>query len=105
MAQFDVYKNPSKQTRKLYPYLLDIQSSVISELATKIVVPLGKLEHFGSKGMQTLTPIIEHDGEQLIILTPQIASIPANILRSPIGSLEHCRDEIIGSLDFAITGV
>jgi hypothetical protein len=38
----------------------------------------------------------------VILLTPQIAS---NLLKNQVGSLAHIRDEIIGSLDFAITGI
>ncbi|PTL90906.1 hypothetical protein C6W88_14295 [Halomonas litopenaei] len=39
MPQFDVYANPSASTKRMYPYLLDIQSDTLSELATRIVVP------------------------------------------------------------------
>ena len=42
MAQFDVYKNSNKNTQGAYPYIVDIQSPLISELATRIVIPLGK---------------------------------------------------------------
>jgi len=47
MAQFDVYPNPSKTSKAHYPYLVDIQSSLLSELATRIVIPLGKRSAFG----------------------------------------------------------
>jgi toxin CcdB len=54
--------------------------------------------------MQILTPIIEYKDEKLILLTPQIASIPNKILKEPIGSLAHLRDDILGAIDFAVTG-
>ena len=38
MAQFDVYKNPSTKTDKAYPFLVDVQNSVIDQLATRLVV-------------------------------------------------------------------
>lgn len=41
MAQFDVYPNPSKTSRAHYPYLVDIQSSLLKDLAPRIVIPLG----------------------------------------------------------------
>jgi toxin CcdB len=105
MAQFDVYQNPSKTTRNAFPYLVDIQSPVISEISTRIVIPLGRLKSFKNEVMSNLTPVIEYDGEKLLLLTPQIASIPSKLLKDPIGSLNHFRDEIISALDFAITGV
>lgn len=55
--------------------------------------------------MAGLTPTIEYDGEQLLLLTPQIASMPAKLLQEPIGSLNHFRADIIASLDFAVSGV
>jgi hypothetical protein len=40
MAQFDVYPNPSRTSKAYYPYLVDVQSPLLSELATRIVIPL-----------------------------------------------------------------
>ncbi|MGH1471813.1 MAG: CcdB family protein [Cellvibrionaceae bacterium] len=39
------------------------------------------------------------------MLTPKIASVPVKTLKNSIGSLIHLRDEIIASIDFAITGI
>ena len=105
MAQFDVYPNPSKTTKKFFPYIVDIQSPVISEIATRLVVPLGKIDKFKNEQMKNLTIKVEHEGEKLILLVPQLASIPSKVLKKPIGSLSHMRDEIIAAIDFAITGI
>ena len=105
MAQFDVYINPSKRTGVIFPYIVDIQNSVISEIASRIVIPLGKLENFKNEMMKGLTPEVNYEGERLLLLTPQIASIPSKLLKNPIGSLSHMRQEIIASLDFATTGI
>lgn len=74
-------------------------------MATRIVIPLGKRSHFKNEPIDRLTPAVEYEGEKLLLLTAQIASIPAKALKNPVGSLAHFRDEIIGSLDFAITGI
>ena len=105
MAQFDVYPNPSKTSRVHYPYLVDIQSSLLSELATRIVIPLGKLSTFGGKAMQGLTPEVSFADQELLLLTPQMSSIAEKHLRNPVGSLSHCRDQIVGALDMAVTGI
>lgn len=105
MAQFDVYKNPNDRTKKQFPYIVDIQNEVIAEVDTRIVMPLGKSSLFGNEYMNRLTPQIEYKGEQLILLAPQLASVPEKILKKPIGTIEHLRDEIIKALDFAITGI
>jgi len=105
MNQFDVYINPSSSTRDVFPYIIDIQNSIISDIATRIVIPLGKISYFKNEQIKGLTPIIEYKNEKLLLLTAQIASVPAKKLKNPVGSLSHFRDEIIASLDFAITGI
>ena len=105
MAQFDVYPNPNKSNQNLYPFLVDIQSPFIDELATRIVLPLGKLANFNNQAMKTLTPVVDFEGVELILLTPQIASVPAKILSEPVGTMREFRSEIIVALDFAVTGV
>ncbi|WP_233007284.1 CcdB family protein [Rheinheimera faecalis] len=105
MVQFDVYVNPSSHSKAHYPYLVDIQSVVLTDLATRIVIPLGRSSAFGGEAMKRLTPMFSFDGEELLLLTPQIASVPEKQLRKPVGSLAHFREQIIAALDLAITGV
>lgn len=40
MPQFSVYKNKNAATKARVPYLLDVQSNLLSELETRVVVPL-----------------------------------------------------------------
>ncbi|GMG86562.1 CcdB family protein [Biformimicrobium ophioploci] len=105
MAQFDVYRNPSSRTRQMYPLLVDIQHDYLSDIATRIVIPLGRAEYFRGEGLGKLTPAIEYENESLFILIPQIASMESAKLNAPIGSLSHLRSEILGALDFAISGI
>lgn len=105
MAQFDVYPNPSKTSRAHYPYLVDIQSSLLTDLATRIVIPLGNRAAFGGNAMQGLTPEITFNGQELLLLTPQISSVPEKHLKTPVGTLSHFRGQIVGALDLAVTGI
>jgi toxin CcdB len=105
MAQFDVYLNPGKTSKVHYPYLVDIQSSLLNELATRIVIPLGKRSAFGGEAMQGLTPEISFADQELLLLTLQISSVSEKHLKNPVGSLSHFRDQIVGALDMAITGI
>ena len=52
MSQFDVYQNPSAASRKAY--ILDTQHSVIDELSTRIVIPLGRLSDFRNEQMKNI---------------------------------------------------
>ncbi|ALS35089.1 hypothetical protein PTRA_b0644 [Pseudoalteromonas translucida KMM 520] len=105
MSQFDVYINPSKKSREAYPFIIDIQNALISDITTRIVIPLGKFNHFRSEQMDGLTPLIKYEDEQYVLLTPQIASMPSKLLKDPVGSVVSLRDEIIAAIDFAITGI
>jgi len=105
MPQFDVYTNPSKKSRTYYPYLIDIQNNYISELDTRIVIPLGKASFFENEIMTKLQIKIAYEDQELILMTPQISSIPRSSLKEPIGSLKHLQQDIIDALDFAITGI
>jgi toxin CcdB len=104
MSQFTVYRNLSKSSRAAYPYLVDIQHVVLDDLNTRMVIPLGKLAHFKHDAMQTISPVIEFEGEELVLLTPQIAAMPASQLKEPVGSLAHFRGEIVAAIDFAVSG-
>ncbi|WP_298451760.1 CcdB family protein [uncultured Marinobacter sp.] len=105
MAQFDVYQNPSKISETYYAYLVDVQSPLLKGLVTRTVIPLGKRSAFGGQAMRGLTPEITVADQELLLLTPQISSVPEKQLKNPIGSLSHFRDQIVGALDLAITGI
>lgn len=49
MAQFSVDHNKNTQSKKIYPYLLEIQSNLLQGLATTVVVPLVKFEKIRQK--------------------------------------------------------
>ncbi len=42
MPQFSVYKNKNPKTRSTYPYLLDVQTDLLSGLGAGVVAPLVK---------------------------------------------------------------
>lgn len=105
MAQFDVYKNTNSSTKKQYPLLVDVQHSVLSTLATKIVIPLSNKDSAHAAVMDVLMPEVLFEEQQYVLMTPQISGIPARLLSKPIGTLEHCRSQVLAALDFAITGI
>jgi len=83
MAQFDVYPNPSKTSKAHYPYLVDVQSSLLSELTTRIVIPLGNRSAFGNDTMQGLTPEISFGDQALLLLTHRFRRCLKNIYGIP----------------------
>lgn len=105
MAQFSVYHNKNTQSKKTYPYLLEIQSNLLQDLATTVVVPLVKFEKNKTKVLTGLTPVFSLDQQDFVMLTPQLAGIQRKELGKLAFELLHARAEIVGALDFLISGV
>lgn len=105
MPQFSVHKNTNADTKSAVPFLLDVQSDLISELGTRVVVPLYTASAMKGKTLKTLTPVFDIDGEQYVMVTPQLAGIAKKHLGVSIADLSTHRNEIIAALDFLITGV
>lgn len=104
MARFDVYRN-SSATSDDVPYLLDVQSDVLSALDSRVVVPLRRLDRFPAVALpDNLMPIVLVDGLKCVLETPKLAAVPARILKSPLASLEAQRFEIGAALDFLFQG-
>ncbi len=105
MSQFTLYKNSDKSTATAYPYFVDVQSELLASLNTRLVIPLTPLELLEKKAPSHLCPIIHLDDGDFVILTQQMASVPSKILSEPVTDLSTLRDEIIGAIDFLITGI
>lgn len=105
MSQFDVYRNTNRSTRKQYPLLIDVQHAVLLTLNTRIVIPLSNKESVHNAVMDVLMPEVLFNEEPYVLMTPQIAAIPSRLLSNPVGTLEHCRSQVLAALDFAITGI
>lgn len=75
MAQFDVYANINSSSKKLYPFLVDVQSNLLDSLETRLVIPLILRSNFGNITIKNLTPILLLNEQEFILLTPQIAAI------------------------------
>ena len=58
MAQFDVYANPSKTQRGEIPWVVDIQSEILNELPTRLVMPSALRANMPAAMPQSLCPTI-----------------------------------------------
>ena len=105
MAHCKVYENTSSATNKKYPYLLDIQSDLLDDLRTTVVVPLAPISAMGNAAMTKLCPIIEIKSKKFVALTQQLAGIDRNVLGREIADVSGCRAVIITALDFLISGI
>ena len=104
MPQFSVYRNRNPKTKADIPYLLDVQTDLLSDLATRTVVPLYLKRASGVKSFIRLTPEFTIEGRKCVLMTPELAGIPVKALGEPISELGGHRIEIVAALDLLITG-
>lgn len=105
MGQFWAYKNPNRGTRTQYPYLLDIQSDLLSELKTTIVIPLTPTKIAAPMILSRLNPTFVLDGESFTAMTQDIAGIDRKQLGTRAHDLSASRSEIIAAVDFVLSGI
>jgi toxin CcdB len=101
MAQFDVYEY--RGSNASVAYLLDVQSDLLRQLASRVVVPLIPLEGFGPP-LKKLNPVFSINGTAYVMATTDIAGTPVRNLGRLAGNLEVHRLEIKGAIDFMQDG-
>ena len=103
--QFDVYENTDKDTKKVYPYFIDIQTNLLDSLNSRAVIPLTPVKNVSKEYPKNLCPTISIDNKDFALLTHQITSVPISLLkRKTISAKEH-RTDIISAIDFLATGI
>lgn len=105
MAQFTAYENSNRATRTAYPFLLDIQSDLLDQLRTTLVIPLSPVSLAGDAAIARLCPRVDIDGQGYVVMTPQMAGIDRKHLGGAVGDLSHYRAEVIGAVDFMVSGI
>ncbi len=105
MSQFSLYKNENKNTKKTYPYFVNVQSDLLNELNSRVVIPLSPLKTLNNRNAKKLCPVIEVGGERLVLLTHQLTSVPKSILKKEEISIEEYRYEILSAIDLLLTGI
>jgi len=104
MARFDVFRNTGESAASV-PFLLDVQSDVLSSLDTRIVIPLKRRDAYASiKVPVNLMPSVFIDDVEFILETSKLAAVPVRILKQPITSVAHAHFEITAALDFLFQG-
>ena len=99
MARFDVHSMRDKDA----VYVVDVQSDLLSDLATRAVIPLIPVD-VGPKPIGDLNPAYEVHGKRYVLLTQAIASVPRTELKRTIASFAEHRDSITRALDTLFIG-
>ncbi|UAA39278.1 CcdB family protein [Paraneptunicella aestuarii] len=105
MAQFCLYQNKDRNSCEAYPYFVDVQNQLLESLNTRLVIPLTPIDLLSEKAPGHLCPVIHIREGDFVMLTQQMTSVPRSILTEPVNDLSAFREEIIGAIDFLITGI
>lgn len=106
MRQFDVHRNRNAATRRQYPLLLVVQSDLIAETGTRVVVPLLPLEEGRrSPAISGLAPVLEIDGRAHVLVVPLLAAVELGDLGPQAADLSGERATIMAALDLLISGI
>lgn len=100
MAQFDVYENINEKTKEQIPFLLDIQNDILKNLSSRVVIPLV----ISKEAINFLNPQFIINEIDVILSTAELASISTENFGNKVCSLKYKREEIIGAVDFLVTG-
>ena len=93
-----VYSNPEGPG-----FLLDVQSSLLSQMNTRVVVPLLPVDGAPGK-ISRLHPVFMISGKNHLMATHLIAAVPVTLLKDQRGSLSDRHDAITSALDMLFHG-
>lgn len=103
--QFDVYDNPSPRMRDIYPMLVDIQSDLLSGLATRMVVPLAVTSLQVKELPRRLCPVFNIKGQTFMLVPFEAAPLDKRLLKAEIASLREQSHAVISAMDAVLSGV
>jgi toxin CcdB len=103
IRQFDVVRNPDADEAAHRPYLVVLQSDLVSGLRSTVVAPLAVPSAFS--GARRLNPILTVDNSEFWLATHELFAVETRMLGSQVATLTPQRDAIVAALDFLFTGV
>jgi toxin CcdB len=103
--QFDVYLNPSPKMRDRYPYIVDIQSDLLSGLATRMVMPLAISALSSDEVPRRLCPSIVVKGQMHLLVPFEAAPLDKRFLKRRIASIRECASDIVSAADAVMSGI
>tara|TARA_R110002096_G_scaffold50971_1_gene133403 strand:+ start:513 stop:812 length:300 start_codon:yes stop_codon:yes gene_type:complete len=98
MPKYDVFLNPSGDG-----YLLDVQTDLLCDLNTRVVIPLLPTSR-APKPARRLNPIFDLDDEPVVMVTQFMAAVPTVILKTSVGKLDEEFEKVTAAVDMLIQG-
>ena len=87
------------------PFVLDIQSRLLSPMATRVVVPVIPRRRLATAVVGRLNPCIWIDGVEYVVVMQQLFAIESHALGPSVLDLNAQSHTIVAALDTLISGI
>lgn len=98
MGKYDVFRNQDGG------FLLDVQTDLLHQLGTRVVVPLLPLKT-APKPITGLNPIFNIDGKDHLMATQFLSAVRVTFLKAPIANVGQRHAEITSAVDLLFSGI
>lgn len=105
MAQFMVCANRHPASCRQFPYFIDIQSNLLRDLPTTVVIPVCDPASVAGKVLTRLCPLLEIKAQSWLVMTPQLAGIERKQLGEVVQDVSAYRDVLLAAVDFITSGI
>lgn len=99
MRQFDVYPNPSAETRAYAPHIVVLQSHYV-ELETVVIAPLVT----DARELDPIDIAVTFNDGPFVVAISELGSVSRSRLKRRLGSLSEHQDEIRRALERLFSG-
>lgn len=103
VVQYDICKNPDKASRNRVPYLIVLQSDLLSPLVTVVVAPV--ILERTSSSISKLNPLIAIDGKKFRVSVQDMAGVPRNRLGAVVANAGKQHLDFVAAIDLLFTGI
>ena len=104
MARFDVYANADAHSRRLYPFLLEVQADFLRGLPTTVVIPLALPSAVENLPASDLNPEFTISGKRVLAMTQELSAIQRRALGKRTTTLVDEQTRILAALDLLLSG-
>ncbi len=105
MSQWDVYANLNPRTRADVPYLVDVQSDLLSGLRTRFVVPLAVPTRRLPGLPERMSPVFDIQDQRVLLVPHEAGPVDAAQLKQRVANLRDQSHRLINALDAVTSGV
>jgi len=88
-----------------YPYVVDVQSDLLSSLATRMVVPLAITALAATELPRRLCPLVTVNDKAFMLVPFQAAPLDKRLLKTEITSVRAISHDIITAMDGVLSGI